>query len=207
MLVHDVVAPPGARRWALVLHGLGDSKEGWKDVAPMLGLDGWGFIFAQAPDPHGPGWSWFDLPLPDTRPDHAHVVRSRGLLRELIAHLETTRGIACGDLALVGFSQGCLMAMDVALRHHQAFAGVVGISGWIDGLEAYPAELGAAARSQRLLMTHGHWDAVIPIHATRPQAARLKSLGLDLAWGEYDKDHGLDPQDELADIRAFLMRG
>lgn len=204
-LVHDIVAPAKPLRWALVLHGLGDSKEGWKDVVPMLGLDGWGFIFAQAPDAYGPGWSWFDLQLPNTKPDHAQVERARGLIVALIAHLTATRGIACADLALIGFSQGCLMAMDVALHHDQVFAGVIGISGWISGIERYPAEFGAAARSQRFLMTHGHYDEVIPIARTRPQAAQLKALGLAIGWAEYDKDHGLDPESELADIRHFLQ--
>lgn len=205
MLAHDVLAPrTGARRWALVLHGLGDSKEGWKGVAPMLGLDGWGFIFAQAPDPYYGGWSWFDMLLPDTRPDPAGVARSRAAIVELIAHLESSRGIAAGDLALVGFSQGCLMALDVALRHERAFAAVVAISGWVHELAGYPAAFGAAARTQRILMTHGLHDGVIPIALTRPQAAQLRGLGLDLTWREYGKDHGLDPEEELADIRAFL---
>lgn len=207
MLIHDVLAPRGAARgWALVLHGLGDSKQGWKDVAPMLGLDGWGFIFAQAPDPYGPGWSWFDLTLPDTRPDPAGVARSTGLLLDLLAHLQASRGIAPADLALIGFSQGCLMALELALTGPHVFRGVVAISGWVNGLERFPAGLGAAARSQRVLMTHGSWDPVIPIDLTRPQAARLKALGLAVTWAEYPKDHGLDPETELADIRAFLAR-
>jgi phospholipase/carboxylesterase len=207
LLVHEIIAPAGARRWAMVLHGLGDSLAGWQPVAPMLHLADWGFVFVQAPDPYGPGWSWFDLMLPDTRPDRIGVIRSRDRLRELLDHLETTRGIRAEDTSLIGFSQGCLIALDVALRHHRVFAGVVGISGWIDDLEGFPAGFGAAAQRQRILMTHGRFDPVIPITKTAPQAARLKELGLDLRWGIYDKDHGLDPHEEIPDLRRFLVAG
>ena len=104
----------------------------------------------------------------------------------------------------MGFSQGCLMAMAVGLTHDRPFAGVVGISGWVADLESYPAALGTAADQQRILMTHGDHDPVIPIEVTRPQALRLQGLGLDLTWREYAKAHGLDTDHELVDIRAFI---
>ena len=203
-LRYDVIAPADPLRWVLVLHGLGDSKEGWKPVANELALPGTGWIFAQAPDVYYSGWSWFDMQLPDTRPDPDTVRRSRDQLRILLAHLAQTRGITADKLTVMGFSQGCLMTMALALTHHERFAGVIGISGWIAELEAYPAAFGAAALSQRYLMTHGTYDQVIPIELTRPQAAQLRALGLDLTWREYAKPHGLDPDAELAALRVFI---
>jgi len=38
ILVHDIVATGTPTRWVMVLHGLGDSKEGWKPVADYLAL-------------------------------------------------------------------------------------------------------------------------------------------------------------------------
>lgn len=201
-LVYDLVPTPGARRWVVMLHGLGDSKEGWKPVAPMLGLRDVGWIFVQAPDAYGPGWSWFEFRGPGNPPDGAGIVRSRGLLRDLLATLETVHGIPCEQIILMGFSQGCLMTLDVALRHDRRFAAVVGLSGWVFGLEGYPADFGQAR--QRIFLAHGLYDGVIPITRTRPQAERLRSLGVDLTWVEYEVDHGLDPEEEIADLRAFL---
>jgi phospholipase/carboxylesterase len=205
LLVHDLVASGTPTRWVMVLHGLGDSKEGWKPVADYLALPATGWIFVQAPDCYYDGWSWFDLRLPDPLPDYTQVLRSRTRLRELLTHLEATRGIACENLTLMGFSQGCLMTMEVGLTHERPFAGLVGISGWVANIEAYPRAFGAAADRQRILMTHGTADQVIPIAVTRPQAHRLQGLGLDLTWREYAKAHGLDTESELGEIRDFIL--
>ena len=206
MLVHDIVAQGSPNAWVLVLHGLGDSKQGWKPVADYLRAPGTGWIFVQAPDAYYDGWSWFDLQLPDPRPDQVTVARSLKQLRELLTHLETTRGIRAEHLTLMGFSQGCLMALEVALTHASCFAGVIGISGWVNRLTDYPQAFGAAARQQHILMTHGDADQVIPIAVTRPQARHLQRLGLDLTWREFTKPHGLDPDEEIGVIRDFLQQ-
>jgi phospholipase/carboxylesterase len=203
MLIHDVI-PASGGPWHLMLHGLGDTRNGWKEVAPLIAPPGAGWIFVQAPDSHGPGWSWFNIDWSTANPDVAGVARSRGQLIALLEHLEKTQGIRTEDLRLVGFSQGCLMAMELALTYDRLFAGVAGISGWIGGLDRFPAGLSPVARQQRILMTHGRWDDVLPIAATRPQVAKLKTMGLHLDWREYDKDHGLDPEHEVEDLRTFL---
>ena len=186
------------------MHGLGDSKDGWKPVADYLARPDIGWIFVQAPDVYYDGWSWFDLRLPDPYPDLTTVRRSRGLLRELLDRLEQHHHISCEQIVLMGFSQGCLMALEVGLTHPRRFAGIIGISGWIADLDGYPATFGAAADQQHLLMTHGVSDPVIPIHVTRPQVKRLQGLGLDLEWREFDKAHGLDPAHEIPLLRTFL---
>jgi phospholipase/carboxylesterase len=206
ILDHEII--PAASRVAdgyhcLVLHGLGDSMAGWKPVVPMLGLPQVGFIVANAPIEYFGGWSWFDI-HPDMSIDDDHVRASRARLAELIAHLLETLRIPSGRLFLCGFSQGCVMVVDAALRARAAYAGVVGISGFVALPDEYPAAFGSAIAAQRLLVTHGRFDGMIPIAYPRSQFARLRSLGATIDWREYDKEHTLDPVRELADIRAFL---
>jgi len=214
MLTHDIVRPRhpariGHQHWCLVLHGLGDSKEGWKPVAQMLGLDALGWIFANAPQSYGMGWSWFDLDA-SMRPDEAGIVRNRVRLGELIDHVIADLPVPAERLFIMGFSQGCVMALDAALRRSERFAGVIAISGWLAADREYPAAFGTGAKEQRVLWTHGTHDDLIPIHAPRRQAAALAKLGVAVDWREYAKDHGLDPERELGDIAAFItqrMRG
>jgi phospholipase/carboxylesterase len=210
MLRYEILPPrtgrPGDTAHCLILHGLGDNRLGWIPVVPMLDLPELGFAVADAPIPYGDGWSWFDI-RPDWSIDDDQVRESRKLLGELIMHLLETLGIASDRLFLMGFSQGSLMVLDTALRWPTRFAGVVGISGFLTMLDEYPAALGAAARSQRILMTHGRHDGMIPIARVRPQKDALLALGLGVEWREYDKDHGLDPVDEIRDIREFLRDG
>jgi phospholipase/carboxylesterase len=209
MLVYDAIPPripprqPADARHCLVLHGLGDSMAGWQPVVPMLGLDRVGFVFANAPDEYGEGYSWFDIGG-DFVPDHHQIRRSRALLEALIDQLLRELGIASEQLAILGFSQGSLMTLDVGLRSPRRFAGLVGISGFMAMLEEFPAAFGAAAREQRILLTHGLYDQLIPIAFARRQRDQLSALGIAVDWREYPKAHTLDPQRELADVRAFI---
>jgi phospholipase/carboxylesterase len=204
------LAPPVAGEaiecYCLILHGLGDSHAGWMPVVPMLGLPGLGCILPDAPRSYGDGFSWFDIHA-DLSIDQQQVRDSRKALEELIVHLLERFKIRSEQLFLLGFSQGALMVMDAALRSPRAYAGVVGISGFLAMLDDYPLAFGAALASQRLMMTHGRYDQLLPLAMVRSQLGTLKRLGVAVQWREYDKAHTLDTTTELDDIRRFLAQG
>ena len=207
MLTHTLLPPPGgepATHHCLILHGLGDSQDGWKPVAPMLGVRHLGFVFVDAPRPYYDGFAWFDLNADLTFKDE-QIRASRALLDELITSLLARLGIASERLFLLGFSQGALMVIDTALRANRRFAGVIGISGFLAMLEEYPLAFGASLPGQHLLMTHGRADPLLPLAMVRAQVQRLNALGLTIGWREYDKAHTLDPVRELPELRAFLL--
>jgi phospholipase/carboxylesterase len=206
LLDHDVVTPKGgATHQCLVLHGLGDTKHGWQPVAQMLGIERLGFVFAHAPIPYHEGASWFDL-SPNFEPDASGVRASRDKLWRLIEHLLATFGIGSDKLFLLGFSQGALMAIDTALRYRSRFAGVLGISGFMAFLDEYPAAFSPCAREQEFLLTHGLYDPMIPIAHVRRQKDTLRRLGCSVDWREYAKEHSIDPEQEIPDIRAWLRK-
>jgi phospholipase/carboxylesterase len=206
--VHLFGDPAGARAACLVLHGLGDSHRGWAPVVPMLDLTSMAFALADAPLPYGDGYSWFDISVEGgLRVDLDQVRAARALIEAAIARLLARLGLPRERLCLMGFSQGALMALEVALRADEAYGGVVAISGFVADPGAYPAAFGTALKRQRILMTHGRYDGLIPFAPVSAQAERLRALGAPLEWRAYDKDHGLDTERELGDIRAFLATG
>lgn len=217
MLTYETVPPKSARTGAkpfhcLVLHGLGDSLHGWKDAAGVFQLDELGWTFPNAPIPYYGGFSWFSIDLGAGQPrvDLGEFAASRQLLDELIAHLLAKLGIPAERLFLAGFSQGCAVVVDHALRSARTYAGIVGISGFLPTLADYPAAFSPAAKDQQILLTHGRWDDVIPMEWARSQAEGLKALGIAADWREYDKPHSLDPVKEIGDIRSWMramMRG
>ncbi len=208
MLIHDII-PPRTKTdtpyYCVVLHGLGDSKSGWRPVADELRLDDLGWIFAQAPMPYYGGWSWFDI-YPDRSVNDAQIRESRGEFINLIDHLLATLSIPSEQLFVMGFSQGCLMTMDMGLRSDRVFAGLIGISGFLSMLDEYPAAFGSAIKQQHILWTHGYFDSVLPITLSKQITERLQALGVTIDWREYTKDHSLDPVRELGDLRAFFTR-
>ncbi|HEU5397422.1 MAG TPA: serine esterase [Verrucomicrobiae bacterium] len=195
-------AEKNSKRLMIMLHGLGDSIEGYRWMPEAMNLPWLNYLLVNAPDAYYEGFSWFNYP-DDMAPG---ILRSRKLLFGLLDEWNR-KGFATGQTTLGGFSQGCLMSLDVGLRYPRQFAGLVGISGWVFELENLLKELSPVARQQRLLMTHGQFDSLIPYDAVKKQAQQLKSAGLAVEWREYPKAHTIYGEAELSAIREFVRAG
>ena len=202
-MLHSELIPArekNSRRLMVMLHGLGDSIEGYRWLPEALNLPWLNYLLVNAPDDYYGGYAWFDLNniLPG-------VQRSRTLLFELLDDLPA-RGFPAEQTTLGGFSQGCLMAVEVGLRYPHRLAGIVGISGWVYEPDKLLRELPPVARQQRLLMTHGTGDPLIPIAQVRPQIALLKAAGLNVEWREFAKPHTMI-EEEITVVRDFVRAG
>lgn len=92
-------------------------------------------------------------------------------LEQFISEELERHKLAPTDLALVGFSQGTMMALHVGLRRDTGPAGILGYSGALLG----GAELKQQIRSRPpILLIHGDADEIVPIEAMQ---AALRSLG------------------------------
>jgi phospholipase/carboxylesterase len=190
---------PGPReRIVIVLHGLGDSLNGYHFLPEALRIPELSYFLINAPDPYYGGYSWYDF-MGDKEPG---IVRSRGMLLGLLEELQD-QGVLPADIYLFGFSQGCLMVVDAGLRCESALGGIVGVSGYAAFMHEYPAALAPAARSQKFLITHGRHDPMVPFEPARKQFQELRRLGIDLEFVAYEKDHTM-LQEELADVANWL---
>jgi phospholipase/carboxylesterase len=96
------------------------------------------------------------------------------------------------DLALVGFSQGTMMALHVGPRRKGGIAGIVGYSGLLAGPEYLAAE---AAHKPPILLVHGEADPLIPVVALHAAAPVLGAAGLSVEWHvSPGLGHGIDPE-------------
>ena len=196
----EFVPGPNTKKLLVVLHGRGDSLAGFRWLPDALGLP-LNYLLVNAPDPYVIGRSWYDLP-PDQTPG---VVRSRRLLDELFQEV-LSQGYEASDVALLGFSQGCLMTLEFGARTALDLAGFVGISGYCLDPDALLAELHPVARQEKWLITHGTQDAALAFDITDRQVQRLQEGGLPIDFRAYEKAHTIDPIQELGDIRDFLRR-
>ncbi len=190
-------AEPGSKRLMLVMHGLGDSIEGYRWIQEAMQVPWLNYLLVNAPDPYYGGFAWYDL--------YANagvgIERSRKLLFALIEDL-VKKGHKPSDIVVSGFSQGCLMSMELALHYPEQFAAIVGISGYVH--EPETTELAPVAKDQRILMTHGTQDPLIPIEAVRKQVAILQKRGIQIEWREFVKAHTIAGETEMKVIRQFL---
>jgi phospholipase/carboxylesterase len=190
-------------KWLMVvLHGLGDSLAGYRWMPDALGIPWLNYRLVNAPDHYFGGYSWYDFagqPGPGVERSYKELVR-------LLEDLEAS-GFPPERTFLFGFSQGCLMTLEVGLRHVRKFAGCIGVSGYLHGPEDIARRLSPLARQQRFLVTHGIRDPLIPYDAVRRQIEELKALGISIDWREFDKEHTIAGDEELEVIRDFIKEG
>jgi phospholipase/carboxylesterase len=201
MLHSELIAAEetGSSRLLVMLHGLGDSIEGYRWLPEAMNLPGLNYLLINAPDDYFGGYSWFDF-AGDVVPG---VRRSRKLLFEL---LDTTRakGFPTSQTVIGGFSQGGLMSVEVGLRYPHRLAGVLCLSGRVCEPEELIQELSPVAARQRLLVTHGTLDPLIPFAEVRAQVNALRAAGLQIEWHEFAKAHTII-EPELEVIRSFVQ--
>jgi phospholipase/carboxylesterase len=203
MLVTDrlAAAQKESRRLLIALHGLGDSMEGYRWLPEMLRFPWLNYLLVNAPDEYYGGYSWYDFAT-DPGPG---VERSRRYLFHLLDEQRAAR-FPTEETLVFGFSQGCLMTLELGLRYPHRFAGLVGISGYAHNPEGALRELAPIARQQHFLLTHGTRDPLIPIEPVRAQIALLQAAGLNIEWHEFAKEHTIAGEAELEIIRQFIQK-
>ncbi len=206
-MLHSELVPAtnsNSKRLMVLLHGIGDSLDGWRWFPEAMNLPWLNYLLVNAPDDYFGGFSWFNLG--EIEAMVPGIQRSRKLLFDLLDDLRA-RGCPAEQITLGGFSQGCLMSIEVGLRYPHRLAGIVGISGWVCEPEKLMQELSPVAKQQRLLMTHGTEDPMVTIGRVRKQIPLLKAAGLQIEWREFAKTHTVAGEAEISVIRDFVRAG
>ncbi len=188
------------KQLVVVLHGRGDSANGFLWLQEALAIDSLDFLLLSAPNAYYVGFSWYDLP-PDQLPG---IVRSRTLLEEVLTQTEND-GYLPERTFLFGFSQGCLLTLEFAARHARRLAGYIGISGYVYDPEALLRELNPEVNQGDWLITHGTEDELLPVASTREQIRRLNTGGFRIDYREFPKPHTIDLERELPEIRQWMQ--
>jgi phospholipase/carboxylesterase len=118
------------------------------------------------------------------------------------------RHLAPSALALVGFSQGTMMALHVGLRRPAPPAAIVGYSGMLAVPEDIDPEKFAVEIHSKppVLLIHGDQDQLIPVQALFEAAQGLASLDIPTEWHiSSGIAHGID-QEGLRQGGEFLAR-
>ena len=113
--------------------------------------------------------------------------RVSALLDELDARLKPT------NVVLGGFSQGAMLACDVALRTDRALAGIALLSGTLVAADEC-APLASRRRGLPVLQSHGMLDPLLPFAYAEKLRDLLQTGGLDVTWVPFRGGHEIpDP--------------
>jgi phospholipase/carboxylesterase len=135
------------------------------------------------------GRQWFDLSLGDMALIANGVKQAAPALQAFLDAELTQHNLPAEALALVGFSQGTMMALAVGLARTPSPAAIVGYSGALAAVEALPAPGSGPA----ILLVHGDKDEVIPVDAMLMAREALAQAGLPVEWHVAEGiGHGID---------------
>ena len=176
------------------------------------------FVSPHAPEraPGAPmGRQWFALSnrSPDDTAGGGErwtgAVKARGAIDAFLDAELQRLGLDDSKLALVGFSQGCMMALHVGLRRPRAPAAILGFSGLLVG----PEHLGEATardahgRPPPILLIHGDQDPMIPFDAMFMAAEALAGASIPTQWHLSARDRPRDRRRGPAPGRPFPRQG
>lgn len=216
------VEPPEA--CVVLCHGYG---AGGDDLVPLAGElirlhpqlhDRVLFVF-----PHGPmsvpavpgGRAWWPIDLPALQ-----LAGERGELRKLrqecpprlpqareelmgaISQLQEETGLPLSRFVLGGFSQGSMLATDVALRLEESIGGLLVYSGTLL-VEPEWRELAPRRRGLRVLQSHGSVDSLLPFEAATWLRDLLESAGAEIEFLSFPGMHTIPPEAVVASARLL----
>ncbi len=196
----------------VVLHGYGASGDDLIGLAPFFAhlLPHTIFYAPNAPE----GWEggmmhgrqWFSLGAydPDLMRRDPEKMRDRfqgmidgakksaAVLNTYLDQILGAHSLAPGRLALLGFSQGTMMALHVGLRRSAQLGAILGYSGALIGADRLGAEL---KTKPAVALVHGDADPVVPPQAMAEIETALKGLGVPCQTHLIPGlQHGIDAQ-------------
>ena len=173
-----------AKKLVVFLHGYGADGNDLIDLGRMFApiLPDTAFASPHAPDPcdQAPmGRQWFPLALGDLDAYWRGVAHAAPTLQSFLDAELARLKLADRDLALVGFSQGTMMALHVGLRRPAPIAGIVGYSGLLAGPEHLKDQ---NVHKTPILLVHGEADPLIPVMALHAAVQSLGNAGFLTEW-------------------------
>ena len=178
------------------LHGYGANADDLFPLAMQLApaLPETAFVSLDAPEeiPGGMfgGRQWFPLTrIDEDEVDHG-AAHGRGYVTTALQALRQRFDLQWSDMALFGFSQGCMIALEAALRLPGDLAQVLGYSG---ALPAPDRAAGEASARPPVLLVHGEEDGVVPFASMQAAAEALAAIGVAVeTFARPGLAHGID---------------
>ncbi|MEJ5083091.1 alpha/beta hydrolase [Ochrobactrum sp. MYb379] len=165
----------------IFLHGVGSRGA---DMAPLgeywsQALPGASFAAPDAPYPFdqgGAGRQWFSVSGVTQENRARRIVDARQAFDETLQTIMTAKGFVDKPqrVALVGFSQGSIMALDTLVTGRWPLGAVVAFSGRLASPKPFKPSLSTAT-----LLIHGGADPVIPPSESQHAHEQLSEIGVN----------------------------
>lgn len=189
----------------LLLHGYGSNEDDLYGLAPYTDAR---FLVVSARAPHmlqAGSFAWFNLAFTERGivADTEEAAASLSALSKFIDRLGETYDFDARRVYLMGFSQGAMMALALALTQPEKVAAVVAMSGRLPAQVVAQVAAPDALAGLPVFVAHGIYDPMIPLQDGRDARDALAKLPVALTYREYPMAHEVTLE-SLGDISAWL---
>ena len=181
----------------IMLHGYGSDENDLFSFASEL-PDELFIVSVRAPYPIQPfGNAWyaihFDAPQGKWN-DNDQAIESRDKLAAFIDEVCQAYPVDPNNVTLLGFSQGTILCIAVALTYPEKIKNIVALSGYIN-TDILPEDLEIKDYAHLdFYCSHGSADQVIPVQWARKTSPFLDQLSIKHVYNEFPVGHGVAPQ-------------
>ncbi len=217
-LTTRIFGPTDATTTIVLLHGFGAPGDDLVSLSQVIDAPV-RFVFPEAPlelgGLYGDARAWWLLDfsrledelrsgVPHDRRAEIQVglPEARAQVGRLLDQLEARYGVTPDRLVLGGFSQGAMLALDVALHRTTPPAGVVLMSGTLVAESEWQPRF-ASLRGVPVVMSHGRADGLLPFAVSETLRDRLSEAGAEVDWHPFTGGHEI-PGEVIAAISTFL---
>lgn len=204
------------------MHGFGAPGTDLVPLARVMDVDGdVRFVFPEAPSAlppqYGAGRAWWMLDmermqrammmgmprdLSEEHPDGLAGVRAQ--VESLLDAVRDELGVADERVVLGGFSQGAMLACDVALHTERPFAGLALLSGSLLAKDWWLPKMESRA-GMRVFQSHGRQDSVLAFSGGEGLRDALVTGGADVEFHPFQGGHEI-PMPILDGLSKFIGR-
>tara|TARA_R110002124_G_scaffold275573_2_gene446072 strand:+ start:478 stop:1128 length:651 start_codon:yes stop_codon:yes gene_type:complete len=181
----------------LLLHGYGSNEEDLFSFATELPEEYY-VISARAPyDLQYGSYAWYAINFDANQnkfSDNDQAILSRDAIVAFIDELTANYPIDAENVSLLGFSQGCILSLAVALSYPQKVQKVIGLSGYLNEDILKENYQNNDFSKLTIFTSHGTVDQVIPVSWAKKTQPFLATIGIQSVYKEYPIGHGISPQ-------------
>ena len=189
-----IISEPSGDKSSLLilLHGVGANEEGLVEVGEVIEPNSV-VVSLRAPLVlGGASYAWFHVQFTSNGPVHnwAEADDSFKLLENEIKELSAKYDIPLNKISVMGFSQGSIMTMGLALKSNLQLSKYYCFSGrTLPEFAQYGLEHPDVAKDRRVFLTHGTYDDKLPVQLAHKSKEILEKVGANLTYYEFQGGH------------------
>ena len=190
----------------VLMHGFGAPGDDLVGLAPLGAKPGTALVFPAAPieltefGPQSQARAWWRIDVGRWERaamkgdlDSVTLEIPDGLASAREQMIAMLAALGAERLVLGGFSQGAMLALDVALHTERALEGLVVLSGTMIAADEWRKRM-PARRGLRVFQSHGRADPLLPYVVADKLKNTLTDAGLVVDFHPFDGGHGISPE-------------